>query len=166
MIPTNLLQAQFTLERQNEQWYRSLASAADLQARLGAKAYFERSADDEQGHARRVRQFLIDRGVAPVFDALEPCSVSGDYLSLFTAALAREKITTAALNALWLDADDANEDPQTVAFLQKQDGDFPGFIAEQTASEIELADFILRIGRLSMDGVETFDLALLEQVNG
>ncbi len=169
MLPTNLtnlLQSQLTLERTNEAYYRALSAAADVVNRPGARAYFENAASEEAGHARLVSAYLVDRNERPNFAALEPIpDINGnDYAGMFRLALDREQLTTAALSALWLMADDDAPDPQTVSFLINPvtDVSFPGFMAEQTASERELVDHLTKIGRLSEDGLEVFDSGLME----
>lgn len=159
------LQTQFTLERQNEQYYRHLAAAADQASRPGATAFFTRCADEEQQHAKRVQSYMIARGLTPAFEMLEACDpIDGNnYSGLFIEAIEREQMTTAALNALWLMADDEEEDPQTVSFLTESGADgWNGFLAEQTKSEIVLLDYMIRINRLSNDGLEMFDNSLLD----
>jgi len=151
-----------TTERTNEAYYRALSSAADVVNRPGACAYFARNADDERDHARRVGDYLVDRGEVPAYDTLPVITAfnGNDYAGLFRAALTREQITTALLSALWLSADDESPDPQTVAFVTNPDGDFPGFLAEQTMSEREITDHLIKITRLSEDGLEVFDSGL------
>ena len=164
----NDMQKQFILERTNEQYYRALASAADVVNWPGASAYFENAANDEQSHAKRVRDYIIDRNETPVFDALEaiPEIDGNDYIGMFKLALKRENITTASLQAKAQAADDEDVDFQTVAFLLSSQGDWPGYLVEQTQSERELTDYILQISRLGPDGIQLFDNALLEQIGG
>ena len=156
------LQKQFTLERQNEQFYRALASAADVVNWFGAKKYFESAADDEQSHALRVREYLIARNEYPKFEPLEPIPfINGsDYKGMFELAMGRENITTASLREKYMTA--LKDDPQTAAFLASSQGDWPGFLQEQTDSERELNDIIISVSRLSMDGIQTFDLHLAQ----
>jgi ferritin len=161
----DLLQKQFTLERTNEQYYSALASAADCVNWPGASKYFEGAANDEQSHAKRVRDHIIDRNAIPVFDMIEtmPAINGADYAGMFNLALQREQMTTAALNAFYQAADDVNTDPQAVALLVSSQGDWPGYLQEQTDSERELTDYLLKIGRLGPDGIELFDQWLAEQ---
>lgn len=156
-----LLQDQYTLERTNEQHYRALAAAADVVNRPGASRYFEGAADEEAQHAKRARDYIVDRNEVPVFAPIEPIlSFDGnDYAGLFQAALTREQMTTAHLTLLHQAAEG---DPQTCAFLMSSQGDWPGFFAEQTQSEREITDFLLRINRLDNNGLEVFDLSLLD----
>jgi ferritin len=159
------MQAQFTLERTNEQFYRALAAAADVVNRPGASAYFEKAANDEQSHAKRVRDYIVDRNGTPVFDPIEaiPGVDGNSYIGMFNMALTREQITTSSVNEKYQMAE---TDTQTQAFLISSQGDWPGFIQEQTDSERELTDFILKIDRLGPDGIEIFDNSLLETYGG
>lgn len=164
----NKLQAQFTLERANETFYRMLASAAAAANRPGAQRFFEKNANEEGMHARRIGEYLIDRNERPRFAALgEVASVdAANYVGMFQAALEREHVTTLALRELWEMADDVEKDAQTAAFLMLKDDDFPGFLAEQTRSERELVDVLLKIKRLSEDGLEVFDSGLGDEALG
>ncbi|CAK0770172.1 Ferritin [Gammaproteobacteria bacterium] len=166
MDPTIItyLQKQFTLERQNEQFYRALAAAADVVNRPGASSFFEKSADDEKSHAKRIRDYIVDRNITPLFDSLEaiPEVDGNDYAGMFKLALDREQITTAALNEFWRVADDQIPDPQTMALLISSQGDWPGYLQEQTDSEREITDMLLDIARLGPDGLIVFDSGLLD----
>jgi ferritin len=162
---SDLCQSRLTLERLNEQYYRALSAAADVVNRPGAKAYFDRCADDERDHARRVTEYLVDQNERPLFDALPviPDIDGTNYAGMFTLALNRERYTTAAYRELWTIAALEEHDAQTVAFVTNPGGDFPGFLAEQTQSERELNDHLLKIQRLQPDGLEIFDQWLEEQ---
>jgi ferritin len=159
---TDLLQAQFTRERENEQFYRALAADAAVVNRHGAEAYFGKCADDESDHAERVMNYIVDQDEKPVFDVLEAIpDVDGtDYISMFQAALVREQMTTTALRSLWAYA--ALNDPQTVSLIQNSHGDWPGFLDEQTESERQLDDYIDHISQLDADGIELWDGQLRE----
>jgi hypothetical protein len=47
-----------------------------------------------------------------------------------------------------------------MAFITVPDDDFPGFLPEQTKSEREITDILIKVDRLGQDGLETFDLSL------
>lgn len=169
MLPMNLasrLQAQLTIERTNEAFYRALSAAADVVNRPGAKALFEEAANDEASHARMVTDYIVARGERPQFESLEmiPVINGNDYAGMFRLALEREQTTTLNLVGIYWMAnslDAGNDgDAQTVAFLISPAGGFPGFLAEQTNSERELFDHLLKIQRLSEDGLEVFDSSL------
>ena len=155
-----LLQEQFTLERLNEQFYRALASAAEMVNWSGAAKFFYDAADDEQSHAKRIRDYLIARGIQPVFEMIDviPVIDGNDYRGMFNLALEREKLTTQSLRDKYA----AEKDPQTIALLISSQGDWPGFLQEQTDSEKLLVDYIQMIDRLSPDGLIVFDTHLLE----
>lgn len=162
MLPVNLcslVQSQFNAERQNEVIYRALASAADVVNRPGAKKYFAQAATEEARHAQKFADYLIDRGEMPAYYPIEGVTqINGnDYGGLFRTALGLERNNTAALSGLyWMASDDDGEgDPQTVAFLIEG-----GFLSEQTEAERELSDMLIKIGRLSEDGLEVFDQSL------
>jgi len=104
----NDIQEQFTLERQNEAFYRALSAAADVVNYPGAAAFFAKAADDEQSHAKRMQDYLVDRGRTPIFEPIEaiPPIDGNDYVGMFRLALQRENITTASLQEKAMRADD------------------------------------------------------------
>lgn len=153
------LQEQFTLERLNEQFYRALASAAEMVNWPGAAKFFYDAADDEQSHAKRVRDYMIARGVQPGFEMLDavPMIDGNDYRGMFNLALQRERLTTESLRTKYTE----ETDPQTIAILLSSQGDWPGFLQEQTDSEKVLVDYLQMIDRLTPDGLIAFDEGLL-----
>ena len=155
------IQQQFTLERENEQFYRALSSAADMVNWPGAAKFFASSADDERSHALRIQNYLIDRNIKPIFEILEaiPDVDGNNYVGMFELALQRERMTTDSINQKYQNACD-EPDPQTIALLVSSQGDWPGYIQEQTDSERELVDMITMIRRLSQDGLIQFDSEL------
>ena len=154
----SLLQDQMTLERTNSMWYEGLSAAADVSDRHGAKAFFRASSKDERGHAKRIKDFLVDIDATPVFAELPaiPTIDGSNYVGMFQMALQREKVTTAALNALWAAAMDAG-DAQAVAFIQNGGKDWPGFLLEQVEEEEQLQDYIVRVQPLDANGISEFD---------
>jgi ferritin len=157
----SLLQDELTLERTNSVWYETLASAADVADRHGAKAFFKHGSKDERGHAKRIQDFLVDVDAPPVFEEIPAIPVvdGSNYVGMFQLALQREKVTTAALNALWAAVMDAG-DAQAVAFIQNGGKDWPGFLLEQIEEEEQLQDYISRIQPLDAAGLELFDKEL------
>jgi ferritin len=152
MISDNIattLQSQFTLERTNAAYYRAMADALEAVNWSGVAAWMRRNADDEDNHAARIADYIIDQNGQPAYEALEEIpDLSGDDLpQYFNAAMVREEGTTAHLKEIYAAAV-AEGDAQTIALLLNPDEDFPGFMAEQTASEREITDILLRLGRM------------------
>jgi len=155
------LQEQLTLERTNAAYYRAMADALDNVNWAGSASWMRSAGNDEQGHADRVANYLIDRNVQPVYGPIEEIpELSGDDLvQYFNAAMAREKDTTAALVSLYLQAW-AEQDVQTIAFLLNPGDEWPGFIAEQTQSEREIYDILQELNRLDKCGWKLVDQQL------
>lgn len=153
---------QFTRERNNEQFYRALAAAADVVNWPGATKYFENAADEEREHAKRIQDYIIARNEKPYFDLLKeiPTIDGNNYKGMFDLALEKERETTKAINDM-VEIAYTSPDVQTVALLVSSQGDWPGYVQEQTNSERELTDLILEISRLGPDGIEVFDKSLL-----
>ena len=80
---------------------------------------------------------------------------------MFKLALERENITTDSLKQKYGNAV-SDPDPQTIAVLVSSQGDWPGFLQEQTKSERELVDMITTITGLDKSGILIFDQALLD----
>jgi len=165
--PTDYLQSQYTLERINQAYYVALETAALVENRLGAAAFFARSAKDEGKHARRIKEYMVARNLEPVIETLPsiPAVNGKDYLDMFKRAMKRENATTQSLK------EKSNEaltdgDWQTVSFFVSSQGDWPSYHQEQTDSELELKDYITQIDRCGKDeaALEFFDLWLLEQM--
>jgi ferritin len=152
----NLLTAlkdQLTLERQNAAAYDALAASLDVAHWPGSAAWMRKAAQEEREHAQKFTDYIVDRNEIPVFAALEEAiTVNGDPPEHFRMALDREQTTTESIKALYYLAE-ADEDPQTCAFLQ-------WFLLEQTASERAISDILKTIGRLDATGWQVWDVEL------
>lgn len=164
--PTEYLQPQFTLERINEQYYKALEAAARDVNRPGAAKFFHESSQDERQHAKRVKRYMIARGLQPAFESIPtiPAVDGKDYPGMFKMALKRETMTTQSLQDNTAAALKAN-DWQSVSFYVNSDGKWPGFHAEQTEEEQTLNDFIKELDRCGKDesAIELFDAQLLKK---
>ena len=148
------LQLQFNKERANREQYRLLADNLENVNWAGA-AQFMRSASNEEGnHADKFAAYIVDRGSAPRYDAINaPLVVSGeDMLPYFQAAHDLELSNTEAIKNLHYTAEQG-EDTQTCIFLIWA-------IDEQTKAERELLDIIMMLQRLDNNGRVVFDKML------
>jgi len=151
------LQDQFNMERQNAAIYDALAAQLDAVHWPGASAWMKRAADEERQHADKFSGYIVDRNGVPQFAGLVPVVApqeTDDLVLFFDAAMGREQLTTEAIKALHVLADEA-EDPQTCAFLI-------WFLEEQTKSEREITDILLMLNRLDNNGRVVFDETLGE----
>ena len=133
----DLLQVQLTLERYASQAYSAFESVCEAQSFSGFARWHHRAAKDERHHAALVRDFLIARNVAPLYDALDAVTLPVDYLSTFSAAQELEATVTSALSDLYARADEYG-DPQVCRLASDM-------LIEQRESERELYDIVTRL---------------------
>jgi ferritin len=128
-----LLQNEVTLERTNRDFYRLGSFTLDNEGWGGFAKWFKKSSDEEQSHADKFSDLLVDRNITPIYDTIrniEP--LEGDPLVWIKAALEAEKKTTAAIMEIYKQAHDEGEFLVT-EFLQF-------FLEEQRNSEREVYD--------------------------
>lgn len=126
--------------RLNEQMRREFASsylylqmAAHFEAAgfPGFATWMRAQAAEEQGHAMRFFDFILDRGGAVTLGSLEaPPAGSGSPLEVFEASLAHERKITASIDGLYEGADRA-----TAAFLD-------WFATEQVEEEATVSQIV------------------------
>lgn len=131
------LQNQLTLERYANAAYSAFSAKCAADSFDGFAVWHAREASHELEHAAKVREFMIDRNVTPIYAPLDGAEIPGNYLTTFTAAQALEAKVTEALNALYFIADEA-EDPQVCRLASDM-------LIEQRASERELFDIVTRL---------------------
>lgn len=151
------LQNQYTLERTNAAYYDMLAVSAEFAYWPGVVEWMKAAANDERSHAQKISDYVIDRNAGPLMlEALEyvPTIDGADMVTLFQAAMTRETMTTARINALYQQADEIN-DPQTCVFLH-------WFIDEQTKSEGEINNYLVLLRRLDSNGKIVFDHEMMK----
>jgi ferritin len=145
------LQNQLTLERTNAAAYDVLSTSLDAVNWQGASEWMKQAANEEREHAQKFADYIIARNAIPQSQSLPVITPpAGDDLVLyFQAAMAREQVTTEAINTLHYQAED-EEDPATCQFLL-------WFIAEQVKSEREITDILTSLARLDNNGRQVFD---------
>ena len=135
------LNKQVTHERHNSAIYLALACRFDVLNLTGMAAYSRKQSAEEQGHAQRVIDYIVDRYGSPVIDALPAVVVPDVQIEnaarvLFTAALQREQFTTEQIKTLYDLSEDA-DDPQTCQFLM-------WFLEEQTSEERQFEELVVQ----------------------
>lgn len=135
------LNRQYTTERQNSAIYAAIGNRFDVLNLTGLAAFARKNSAEEQTHADKIRDYIIDRYGFPIIDALTPIDPpQADMLTaarvLFALALMREQTTTEAIKTLYDMAEDA-DDPQTCQFLL-------WFLEEQTKSEREFSELVAK----------------------
>jgi ferritin len=145
MLNQNLLTAlnsQYNFERFSSAVYTSLAAHLDTLNLVGMAKYLRGRAAEEESHAGKFENYIIDRNGVLVVDGLpkpEPCGES-DILkcgeTCFSLALDHEHNVTTRLEMLYALAESA-EDPRTCVFLH-------WFLTEQVEEERSLEEILTR----------------------
>ena len=130
MIDTLLAKAlndQMNLEFLSARIYLALGGYLDLVNLSGFAGEMKTHAEEENGHAMKFYQYLLDRQVPVELAALEAVEgIPNDFVGVFLAAWNHEKRVTEAIKDLYTMADALDE--QTEIFLQ-------WFLTEQVEEE-------------------------------
>ena len=131
----SLLQQEVTLERTNRDFYRLGSFTLDNEGWGGFAKFFKKSSDEEQEHADKFADLLVDRNINPVYNVIGGIeAIESDPLKWCQAAYEAEQKTTAAIQEIYQQAMDEGEYLVT---------DFLGFfLNEQRKSEREVWDII------------------------
>jgi ferritin len=131
----NALNAQINLEQYSSQLY--LALSANLGARnfKGFAHWLRVQAGEETEHARKLIDFLIDRGgTLALRTVTAPEAVCNGVIQVFETVLAHEKDTTAAIHALF---ETARNDQDYASEITLQ-----WYVTEQVREEAALAQIV------------------------
>lgn len=145
MLTETVFQAlveQFNHERANQVLYQAFADYMEAATWPGFSHWFDKQAEEEGQHARRIAAYLIDQNCLPVYMPLEAPPMEGIDTApevLFKLTLERERLTTSMINQLYHLAD-LEESPATCEFLL-------WFIREQVEEERALVDILQEMGR-------------------
>jgi len=133
---------QLNYERYSAEVYLSMAWAIDAVNLTGFSKFMLGRADEERDHARKFSEYLSDRGLRPVYQAIPMLEVPNwDRLEdagliLFQAALAHERMVTSRIHVLYTIAEEVG-DPSACVFLH-------WFITEQLEEERSLEEWVTR----------------------
>ena len=150
------LNNQFTFERYSADVYYALATALDTLNLVGFKKFMETRSAEEREHAKKFADYMADRSVLPIIDALprpaglEAVGVMDAGARAFAAALDHELQVTERINNLYILAEES-EDPATCEFLR-------WFITEQVEEERTLDEWMTRFTLAAGDGAAILDL--------
>jgi ferritin len=104
------LNDQVTLELASAHQYLALSAWLEAEGLPGMAYWMRTQAGEENTHAMRFYDFLIDRNARVRLGSLpEPLSDFDTVIDVFRAALAAEQRVTAAINALYAKATDAKD---------------------------------------------------------
>lgn len=140
-VVLDALNRQYTTERQNSAIYAAIGNRFDVLNLTGFAKFARDNSAEEQTHADKLRDYIVDRYGFPIIAALDPVDPpQADMLTaarvLFALALLREQTTTEAIKTIYDLAEDA-DDPQTCQFLL-------WFLEEQTKSEREFSELVAK----------------------
>ena len=123
-----LWQDQIRNEWYSEYLYMSMAAWFESANLEGFAHWMYKQAEEEHAHGRKMFDFLIDRGVKVVLQAIpQPPVDFASPLEVFEKSLEHERKVTALINGIADQADKANDRPSKV-FIQ-------WFITEQVEEE-------------------------------
>lgn len=146
--------SQFNYERYSADVYYALANQLDFLNLTGFKSYMLKRASEERSHAQKFADYLADRNVVPVVDALpKPATEIGIDVFIagknaFQAALDHEKTVTSRINALCILAEN---DPASIELLL-------WFAKEQVEEERTLEEVMTKFALIGSNGTGIYIL--------
>ncbi len=136
---------QVTLELTSAHQYLALSAWLEAEGLPGMAHWMKMQAGEENEHAMKFYQFLIDRNSRVDLGSLpKPQSDFESVVDVFRAALAAEKTVTAAINAIYAKATDARD------FASYPLLDW--FVNEQVEEEATVQQIIDDLGRIEGNG--------------
>jgi len=146
-----LLQDQVRNEWYSAYLYLSMAVWAEMMNLEGFAHWMKKQAGEEQVHGQKIFDFLIDRGVKVVLQAIpQPPSDFASPLDLFQKSLEHEKKVTAMIHAIADMAEKVNDHP-TKVFIQ-------WFVTEQIEEEKNASHYTELLKRVPADSGGVFQI--------
>ena len=153
-----LIQDQIKNEWYSAYLYTSMAAWFDSENLEGFAHWMYKQAGEETEHGKKMFEFLIDRGVRIVLQAIpQPPSDFPSPLAIFEQSLEHEKKVTALINGIADQADKVNDHP-TKVFIQ-------WFITEQVEEEKNASQIVNLLKKLppNSSGIFQLDHRLLKR---
>lgn len=135
------LNEQMNFELYSGYIYLQMASYADVEDYDGFANWLVHQAHEEYEHAMKFREFILDMGGNPEWDAMEkPENNYGSLLEIFKAAFEHEKLVSSKIHDL---VDLAREEKckRTESFLQ-------WFVDEQLEEEVSTEAIVTKLERV------------------
>lgn len=154
-----LLNKQINAEINSAYLYLSMAAYLRGENLNGSAKWMEVQYQEELSHAKRIYDFVYERGENVVLDAIEAPKTSWDsVLALFEDAYDHEKKVTGMINAL-VDLSIEIKDHATFSFLQ-------WFVDEQVEEESSVDDIVQKLKMIkdSSNGLLMLDAQLGKRV--
>ena len=146
-----LIQDQIKNEWYSAYLYTSMAAWFDSENLEGFAHWMYKQAGEETEHGKKMFEFLIDRGVRIVLQAIpQPPSDFPSPLAIFEQSLEHEKKVTALINGIADQADKVNDHP-TKVFIQ-------WFITEQVEEEKNASQIVDLLKKLPPNSAGIFQL--------
>lgn len=155
-LPTvaDLLTAQIGRERYASAFYTALATWADAAGYDGLKAWADREAVSEMGHANTLIAYGRDRDITGLAAIPAPPTTFGGYTTALAQALDLERQVSAALQSLTTTARGVGDEPTALVASDLLRG--------QVESEKELKTLIQRAARADTTTLDLLDHELME----
>ncbi len=141
--------------------YRGMAIYFEKELLPGLAAWFKRQSGEEQSHAEKLIEYMLDRGASPAIPAVKAPKVSyASPLEALQGALAHERANTAGIHDCLAAAQKAG-DPATVEMLQ-------WFVKEQVEEEKWAEEYTAMLGKVqsSMGALYAFDHRVAKAAGG
>jgi ferritin len=146
-----LIQDQIKNEWYSAYLYTSMAAWCESENLEGFAHWMYKQAGEETEHGKKMFQFLIDRGVKVVLQAIpQPPADFPSPLGIFEQSLEHEKKVTALINGIADQADKVNDHP-TKVFIQ-------WFITEQVEEEKNASQILDLLKKIPPNSAGIFQL--------
>lgn len=138
------LNDQFAKEMFSAYLYGAMSADCKYKGFNGAARWFFAQAEEELSHARKIYEFILDRGAKPIYSALEkPQESWGSLKEAFEAALEHERFISASILDLYKTAKKVDDTPAEI-FLQ-------WFVTEQVEEEASVEEVLVKISQVGED---------------
>ncbi len=141
---SDALNDQFAKEMFSAYLYAAMSADCTFKGRKGSARWFFLQSKEELDHARKIYEFMLDRGAKPVYAQLDKPQESWDTLrKAFEASLAHEQFISDSILNLVKTAKELDDTP-TEIFLQ-------WFVTEQIEEEAAVEDVLTRLEQVGED---------------
>lgn len=129
------LNVQFAKEMSSAYLYAAMSADCTVKGRKGSARWFFLQSKEELDHARKIYEYILERGGRPVYAQMDKPQEEWDSLrSAFEASLEHEKYITRSILEL-VDLAGEQKDTPTGIFLQ-------WFVSEQLEEEAQVEDIL------------------------
>ena len=138
------LNRQLTLEQYSVSCAYAMSAALENMQWPGMAKYWRKQAKDEQGHAKKLFKYMVDRDSPPVIEAVPaPPAMLTDPLGIFNYGLSNSKDVTVSIDKISQLAHDAG-DYATFHFLA-------WYVKDQVKEERDILDAVAQLQHAGSD---------------